>query len=199
MANRGYGNGYGYGYGGYNDSGYGSNASSYGTGGDPVAYTKGACSSNGQPNARAGMLKCVFLMIDCLFYFFSIGVGVYYGDGHYDNVSAPLSGGRQTNNRAEIRAAETAVKQARANGQDSVTIGTNSDYLYNSTTKWMGNWQSNGWKTSKGGDVKNREDFTRLNEASKGMNVQYERTAGQRNNYGNQQASGLARKGAHKY
>lgn len=42
-------------------------------------------------------------------------------------------------------------------------------------TKWMDGWKSNGWRTSTGGEVKNRADFERLNEASKGMNVKWVR------------------------
>uniref|UniRef100_A0A914Z6A9 ribonuclease H n=1 Tax=Panagrolaimus superbus TaxID=310955 RepID=A0A914Z6A9_9BILA len=58
-----------------------------GTGVSPepaVVYTDGACSNNGKTTAAAGF-------------------GVYWGEGHKDNVSAPVTG-EPTNNRAEYEA-----------------------------------------------------------------------------------------------
>ncbi len=56
-------------------------------------YTDGCCVRNGQWGARAG-------------------IGVYFGDDHPGNAAEPLDG-RQTNNRAEIIAACTALKKVR--------------------------------------------------------------------------------------
>ncbi|CAN7945673.1 unnamed protein product, partial [Ixodes hexagonus] len=88
------------------------------------------------------------------------------------NVSEPLSG-RQTNNRAEIQAAARALDQVRERGGRNVTVHTDSDFLVKSTTKWMDNWTRNGWKTSTGETVKNKEDFQQLQRASEGLNVTY--------------------------
>ena len=52
-------------------------------------YTDGACSRNGQPNAKAGL-------------------GVYFGDDDYRNYGARI-GGKQTNNRAEVMAILSAA------------------------------------------------------------------------------------------
>uniref|UniRef100_A0AC34RRQ7 RNase H type-1 domain-containing protein n=1 Tax=Panagrolaimus sp. JU765 TaxID=591449 RepID=A0AC34RRQ7_9BILA len=58
-----------------------------------VVYTDGACSRNGTPLAAAGY-------------------GVYWGDGHEDNVAAPVSGA-PTSIRAEYEAVCVALDQAR--------------------------------------------------------------------------------------
>ena len=42
-------------------------------------------------------------------------------------------------------------------------------------TKWVKNWQRNGWKLSTGGNVINRKDFETLLSASRGMNITYVR------------------------
>lgn len=80
-------------------------------------YTDGACSANGRQGARAGL-------------------GVYWGDGHSLNISAPVSG-RATNNCGEIQAATQAIKQALDNGVMKLAINTDSQFLINSVTKWM--------------------------------------------------------------
>ena len=74
-----------------------------------VVYTDGACFNNGFYGARAG-------------------VGVWWGMGHYSNISAPAQG-RQTNNSAEIEAATIAVQQAADMGLDSLTVITDSEFL----------------------------------------------------------------------
>lgn len=80
-------------------------------------YTDGACSGNGRQGARAGL-------------------GVYWGDGHFLNISEPVSG-RPTNNCGEIQAATLAIKQALDNGVTKLAINTDSQFLINSVTKWM--------------------------------------------------------------
>lgn len=40
-------------------------------------------------------------------------------------------------------------------------------------TKWIHKWKRNGWKLANGGDVINREDFESLDQAMKGMNIQW--------------------------
>ncbi|KAJ1937793.1 hypothetical protein EC988_007776, partial [Linderina pennispora] len=97
-------------------------------------YTDGASSGNGRDGARAGY-------------------GVYYGEGDSRNVSAPLPGPRQTNQRAELTAIRTALEQT----QGDVVIHTDSKYGIDSVTNWSRNWERNGWKTSKGEPVQNQD------------------------------------------
>lgn len=135
---------------GYDQSSY--QGSSRGSRGVDV-YTDGACFNNGRDGARAG-------------------IGVYWGPGHPSNVSERLPG-RQTNNRAEIKAAETAIGQARDMGYNEVNVHTDSKFLTDSVNNWMPGWKRNDWKTSTGSDVVNRRDFESLERASEGMKVNY--------------------------
>lgn len=144
-------------------------------------YTDGACSNNGRNGASAG-------------------AGVWWGEGHPDNTSAPVYG-RQTNNNAEIQAAEIAVRQAGERGYDSVTVHTDSEFTVKCQEQWVPKWESNGWRTSNGEPVKNREELQSLNQAVResGMDVQFQYTPGHSGIRGNEEADRLARRGANRY
>ncbi|XP_077185182.1 ribonuclease H1-like [Paroedura picta] len=144
-----------------------------------VVYTDGCCSSNGREKARAG-------------------TGVYWGPNHPLNSSERLPG-RQTNQRAEINAACKAVEQAKSQNIKKLMIYTDSKFTINGMTDWVPNWQRNGWKTSNGQDVVNREDFERLSKLSEGMDIQWMHVPGHSGFRGNEAADRLAREGAGKH
>ncbi|KAK4632375.1 Ribonuclease H [Fulvia fulva] len=83
------------------------------------------------------------------------GVGVYFGPGDRRNISEPLSGTKQTNNRAEltaiIRALEVAPKDRR------IVIVSDSKYAIDCVTDWFANWQRNGWVNSARKPVENKD------------------------------------------
>lgn len=81
-------------------------------------YTDGACPSNGMSGAQAGC-------------------GVFWGDNHPLNVSAPVKGSRPTNNSGEIQAATLALQLAHDNGIRKLEINTDSRFLIDAVTKWM--------------------------------------------------------------
>lgn len=84
-------------------------------------YTDGSCINNGTKKARAGL-------------------GVYFGEDHPLNISAPVSG-RATNNCGEIQAATKAIQIAHSMGVKKLAIKTDSQFVINSVTKWMqGQW-----------------------------------------------------------
>ena len=70
---------------------------------DTVIYVDGACRNNGQVEAKGGC-------------------GVYWGEFHPMNCFEPLTGEKQTNNRAEMSAAITALCQASAIRLSKITI-----------------------------------------------------------------------------
>ncbi|XP_006112113.1 ribonuclease H1 isoform X1 [Pelodiscus sinensis] len=144
-----------------------------------VVYTDGCCSSNGRHKARAG-------------------VGVYWGPDHPLNTSDRLSG-RQTNQRAEIHAACKAIEQAKSQNIKKLVIYTDSKFTINGITSWVDNWKSNGWRTSTGKDVINKEDFERLDKLSEGMQIQWMHVPGHAGFRGNEAADRLAREGAGKH
>lgn len=116
-----------------------------------VVYTDGACSNNQGPNPKAGY-------------------GVFWGDNHPLNVAKRIKG-RQTNNRAEIKAVTKAVEQAIQNDYNGVIVFTDSQFVVKAMTKWIYGWRQNGWRLYNGGPVKNRGDFEKLAKYSDQIDV----------------------------
>ncbi|EXF84235.1 hypothetical protein CFIO01_07670 [Colletotrichum fioriniae PJ7] len=102
----------------------------------PQIYTDGSSAGNGTPSARAG-------------------VGVYFGPNDARNISEPLEGELQTNQRAELTAVLRALEYTSVT-QD-VQIWTDSKYSRNCVTRDCQKWMSNGWKTLNKKDVKNQD------------------------------------------
>ncbi|XP_039914392.1 ribonuclease H1 isoform X2 [Hirundo rustica] len=143
-----------------------------------VVYTDGCCTGNGHNRARAG-------------------IGVYWGPGHPLNTSERLPG-RQTNQRAEIHAACKAIEQAKSQNIKKLIIYTDSKFTIKGITGWVDNWKTNGWRTSSGGSVINKEDFERLDNLAKDMEIQWMHIPGHAGFQGNEEADRLAREGARK-
>ncbi|KAJ5584152.1 Ribosomal protein L9/RNase H1 N-terminal [Penicillium hispanicum] len=86
----------------------------------------------------------------------SAGVGVYFGPGDPSrNVSEPLKGSRQTNQRAELTAILRAIDIAPRHRD--VTIFTDSRYAIDCVTVWFINWRRNNWTTKDKKPVENRD------------------------------------------
>ncbi|KAM5251449.1 ribonuclease H1 isoform 1-T1 [Hipposideros larvatus] len=147
-----------------------------------VVYTDGCCCSNGRRRARAG-------------------IGVYWGPGHPLNVGIRLPG-RQTNQRAEIHPAKPSNRQR---------LKTSRSWFYTQTvclpstgmsvfllgiTNWVQGWKKNGWRTSAGKEVINKEDFVGLEKLVQGMDIQWMHVPGHSGFVGNEEADRLAREGA---
>ncbi|XP_077009203.1 ribonuclease H1 isoform X2 [Tamandua tetradactyla] len=141
-----------------------------------VVYTDGCCSSNGRRRARAG-------------------IGVYWGPGHPLNVGIRLPG-RQTNQRAEIHAACKAIEQAKTQNINKLVLYTDSMFTINGITNWVQDWKKNGWRTSTGKEVINKEDFVELERLTQGMDIQWMHVPGHSGFIGNEEADRLAREGA---
>ena len=113
--------------------------------GEILVFVDGACPNNGQPNARAGW-------------------AVVYGPGNI--VSGQLEdkgpfgdNSVATSSRAELRAAITALRLRDwvMQGVNQIIIATDWSYVVAGSTNWAKVWGSNGWKKSKGKDVKNKD------------------------------------------
>ncbi|KAF1917810.1 ribonuclease H-like domain-containing protein [Ampelomyces quisqualis] len=83
------------------------------------------------------------------------GVGVYFGPNDSRNISEPLRGGRQTNQRAELTAVARALDHVPIDR--SVLIHTDSNYSIKCLTEWFQKWETNNWKSSSGKDVENKD------------------------------------------
>ena len=71
------------------------------------------------------------------------------------NLSEPLAGQRQTNQRAELMAIIRALDSVPRDRP--VEIVTDSQYAIKCATQWYIGWRKNGWKTSAGKAVENRD------------------------------------------
>jgi ribonuclease HI len=104
----------------------------------PVAYTDGGCLGNPGPGGW--------------------GVHVEYPDGRVIEF-----GGAEletTNNRMELRAAIEAARAVAA--WPRATIIADSQYVLRGIGSWVRGWKRNGWKTSTGGPVLNRDLWEEL-------------------------------------
>lgn len=86
----------------------------------------------------------------------------------------------QTSNRAELRAVIEALRHRvwAYEGCDRLDVATDSSYAVEGCTQWVNRWQRNGWQTSTGRPVKNRDLWealvTRKNELSReGVEIQF--------------------------
>lgn len=148
--------------------------------GRQVIYTDGASKNNNKSYAKAGY-------------------GIYFGPNHKDNVSKPLPGPRQTNQRAELIAVLEACEIImRRNDGKGYEIRTDSQYTINCVTKWYLKWRLNDWKTSNNTDVENK-DLIRPTIAfleKLGSRVKITKVKGHSGDPGNDAADFLATNGA---
>lgn len=108
-------------------------------------WTDGSSYRNGYPDCQAGY-------------------GVFFNQGNPLNISKPMVGilGEKetpSNQKAELKAIEAALgivdKHFRI-GVKEVVVYSDSQYSINCVTKWIKQWQRNGWQTTSGKDVKNK-------------------------------------------
>ncbi|KAJ7408728.1 ribonuclease H1 [Willisornis vidua] len=89
-----------------------------------------------------------------------------------------------------------AIEQAKSQNIKKLIIYTDSKFTINGITSWVDNWKTNGWRTSSGGSVINKEDFERLDKLSKDIEIQWMHVPGHAGFQGNEAADRLAREGA---
>ena len=110
-----------------------------------IAATDGACSGNPGPGGWAGLIR-------------------------FDDGSIEEFGGREestTNNRMELKAAlETLERLKNIPKHPNLILKTDSKYLLNGLSEWMGNWKKKGWQTSNGKAVLNQDLWKALDKVS---------------------------------
>ena len=115
------------------------------------------------------------------------------------NISEALPGPRQTNQRAELTAILRALDTTPRDRD--VTIVTDSQYSINCVTAWSANWRRNGWKTSSGKLVENKDlvesILAKIEERNGLLSLtQFEWIKGHAKDPGNEAADRLAVDGA---
>lgn len=134
------------------------------------AFTDGACKGNPGPG----------------------GWGVLLRSG---NQSRELFGGEgaTTNNRMELTAAIEAL--AALEERCTVELTTDSTYVKDGVTRWMVNWERNGWRTAAGKPVKNQDLWQALKAQVNRHQVNWHWVKGHSGHPENELADSLANKG----
>ena len=113
-----------------------------------------------------------------------------------DDKITEISGNEKntTNNRMELLAPISAL--SKIEDKENIEIYTDSKYVKQGITEWINNWKSNGWKTSKKEDVKNKDLWTQLDELNNSLDVQWNWVKAHAGNEFNEKADLLAKKAA---
>ena len=102
------------------------------------AYTDGSCLGNPGPGGWAYLINT---------------------DPQIEN-----AGGKDitTNNVMEMMAIIKVLEKCSELGDKYVRVFTDSNYVKMGLTEWSKNWERNGWKTVKGDDVKNKDEWIQM-------------------------------------
>ncbi len=131
-------------------------------------FTDGACSGNPGPGGWGALLL-------------------------FKGVERELSGGEKltTNNRMELMAAIAALEALKR--PCAVDLYTDSQYVRQGITEWLGGWKARGWKTADRKPVKNDDLWRRLDEARNRHQVSWHWVRGHAGNANNERVDALAR------
>jgi ribonuclease HI len=104
-----------------------------------------------------------------------------------------------TNNIAELYAIKSAIElilKYNTSDKKKITIYSDSIYSIKSLTIWYKNWKKNGWRTSNGEEVKNKELIQSILILMKEIpNLKFQHVAGHSNIRCNEIADRLANRG----
>jgi ribonuclease HI len=125
--------------------------------------------------------------------------GVCTNQGGHRNLSEPLLGTRQTNQRAELTALKRALDICPLNR--NTEIFSDSDYSIKCVRDWYKNWQKNGWVTSSRKPVENRDLIEEIRKSiderdAAGVLTNFKWIKGHADDVGNTAADFLAVQGA---
>ncbi|MCQ2740677.1 MAG: ribonuclease HI [Alphaproteobacteria bacterium] len=135
-------------------------------------YTDGACSGNPGAGGWGALLRC-------------------------NGVEKELSGGEveTTNNRLELTAVIEALSALKK--ECSVSLHTDSRYVMDGVTKWLPNWQQNGWRTAnKKTPVKNVDLWQQLESLLEKYQIKWIWVKGHNGHPENERVDKLAREQA---
>ncbi len=96
-----------------------------------------------------------------------------------------------TNQKAELY----AIHEALLHTEGQILLRTDSQYAINCLTSWMPRWKINGWRTSSGQSVENRELLETISSLMHGRDVLFEHVRGHQGHRYNEMADYLANEG----
>ena len=139
-----------------------------------IIFTDGACSGNPGPGGWGALLT-------------------------YNGIEKELNGGttNTTNNRMELTAAIEALNSLKR--PCDIDIFTDSSYLRDGISKYILTWKKNGWVTSNRKEVKNKDLWTKLDQAVSIHKIQWHWVKGHAGEAGNEKADKLAVDGMQPY
>ncbi|MCG6862744.1 MAG: ribonuclease HI [Chromatiaceae bacterium] len=133
-------------------------------------FSDGACKGNPGPGGWGALLR--------------------YGSHEKELWGGELS---TTNNRMELMAVIQALEYLKRPCR--VRITTDSQYVKQGVTAWMGRWKRNGWRTADRKPVKNRDLWERLDQAVSRHELQWHWVRGHTGHAENERADRLANRG----
>ena len=98
-----------------------------------------------------------------------------------------------TNNRMELTAVIEGLLSLKERSQ--VRVYTDSQYVQKGISEWIHGWKRRGWLTADRKPVKNVDLWKRLDEISRGHDVEWHWVKGHAGHPGNERADELANKG----
>jgi len=130
-------------------------------------FTDGACRGNPGPGGWGALLR--------------------YGDTEKELYGYEPD---STNNKMELMAAIRGLEELKRPCE--VVLTTDSQYVRQGITKWIHGWKKKNWKTAARKDVKNKELWQRLDEASAKHTVQWNWVKGHSGHVENDRVDELA-------
>ncbi len=98
-----------------------------------------------------------------------------------------------TNNRMELTAAIVGLEALQEPCR--VTLTTDSKYVRDGITQWLGHWKARGWKTAAKKAVKNADLWCRLDRAAERHTIEWQWVKGHSGHRENELADMLANRG----
>ena len=116
-----------------------------------------------------------------------------------DNFKLSAGQPNTTNNQMEMTAILKALEECSKRDIQEVRIFTDSNYVKNGINVWIINWKKNGWRTSTGTPVKNKELWMAIDEARNKLGlVEWKWVKAHNGNPKNEEVDKLARDSANK-